>query len=162
MVIGFVRWQLKKTAYSKKSAWHTKTKVILFIHLSVELTLLIARFLITIWHCFGSTLTQNLPKLFYVNLKVLVWVYNQRQYDFTGQNKSSLLPFARCQNVKCDKNQSKWTVVNNHHLFFKRKVIQLDAKQQFKPPQIPRYINYWENIELLNTLPKLCNLIFSR
>jgi hypothetical protein len=24
----------------------------------------------------------------------------------------------RCQNVKCDKNQSEWTVVNNHHLFF--------------------------------------------
>jgi hypothetical protein len=57
----------------------------------------------------------------------------------------------RCQNVKCDKNQSEWTVVNNHHLFVKRKVIQLDAKQQFKPPQIPRSVNYWENIELMNT-----------
>ncbi len=57
----------------------------------------------------------------------------------------------RCQNVKCDKNQSEWTVVNNHHLFVKRKVIQLEAKQQFKPPHIPRSVNYWENIELMNT-----------
>jgi hypothetical protein len=57
----------------------------------------------------------------------------------------------RCQNVKCDKNQSEWTVVNNHHLFVKRKVIQLDAKQQFKPPQMLRSENYWENVEPMNT-----------
>ncbi len=30
-------------------------------------------------------------------------------------------------------------------------MIQLDAKKQFKPPQIPRSVNYWEKIELMNT-----------
>ncbi len=31
------------------------------------------------------------------------------------------------------------------------KANQVDFHMQFKPPQMPRFVNYWENIELMNT-----------
>ena len=66
-------------------------------------------------------------------------LHNMILLDKTIQVDLHVQWLPRCQNVNCDKNQSEWTVVNNHHLFVKRKVIQLDAKQQFKPPQIVKY-----------------------
>jgi hypothetical protein len=91
----------------------------------------------------------------------VVWVFNQRQLDFIGYSKSNRFQCATtCQNVKCDKTQNKKTVINIHHLFIEKNVIQWDNPSPTTLPSLRCSANFWINAQYINT-SKFCDSLFS-
>jgi hypothetical protein len=68
---------------------------------------------------------------------------NEHQLDFHVK----LMP--RCQNMKCDKTISTWTVVSNDHLFVIKDVIG-PVPPAPATPQPHFSSTYWEAVELIN------------